>query len=269
MGIAMPVPIALAYGGRFTALVNVIYVDGLGNVLYSGVIPCEEGKNTLSAPRQYNGCSLTSSEEKDVYVKNGAPTPDSVLFRYARPAGGGSSGSSSAGVRSLVFPAGWDTQFKPSTATAVCEGKISNEGRYANLYNLADNDPSTTFWWLIWRSERTDNVPEITAFFHGDTIGAVAVRPGNLTSSSAYYRYARPCRFRLRLYLTSGGATDTWISFPDRYSLDYAVCSLPCGPIANVSRVEFFLDGGANEAFYTGSEETYYIHVADIQFYNR
>ena len=32
--------------------------------------------------------------------------------------------------------------------------------------------------------------------------------------------------------------------------------------------MDFYLDGGANEGFYEGSSERYYIHIADMQFYN-
>ncbi|MBR3743268.1 MAG: hypothetical protein IKN04_22905 [Clostridia bacterium] len=158
----------------------------------------------------------------------------------------------------MVFPYSWDTQFKPSLNNGL------NSDQYRNLNNLSDNNQYTTFWWVIWKNERTDSYPEITAYFNNATISSVGIRNGNPNN---YYGYARAKRFRVEIYTNGSYAGSTYIYLNDQNSSSYQIMSLG-RTYNNVTQIDFYLDGGANEGFYEGSSERYYIHIADIQFYN-
>ena len=197
-------------------------------------------------------------------------TPNPVVFYYNKvistPSNPNNGGTNQSAMGTIVAPYQWDTQFKPGTATATSDGNVSNGDRYKLLPYLSDNNVSTSFWWLIWRSERTDSIPEITAFFSGETINSIGIRNGNLRSSYTYYQYARVAQLRVKIFQTNGCVFETTIHLADMYSTDYQVCYLG-STYSDVSRVELFLDGGDQAGFYAGNEETYYIHIADLQFY--
>ena len=199
----------------------------------------------------------------------GVCSPSVINFYYSKisfPTEAPSSQNRVISTGSIVYPYDWDTQFKPGTATTVVEGKVDNENKYIRLPNLYDNNASTSFWWLIWKSEREDYIPEISALFNNATVSSVGIRNGNASSQSEYYKYARVRRFRVQIQY-SGGVSETYITLGDNYSKDYQKCSLG-RTYSGVTRIDFFLDGGANEGFYTGNSETYYIHIADMQFYD-
>ena len=240
-----------------------IYKDGIFSNSFSRTIY----SNTYIAPEEISGYTCISSGQTVTFDRTtGKCSPSSITFYYNKNTTSSLSNATSLSSR-VVTPCSWDTQFKPGTATAICEGKIDNENKYVRLPNLCDNNASTSFWWLIWKSERTDSVPEITAYFDNDTVSSVGIRNGNTNSQFDYYKYARVRRFKIRIFYGSGYYQDTYITMNDNYSRDYQKFNLG-GTYSNVTRIEFYLDGGANEGFYSGNSETYYIHIADMQFYN-
>ncbi len=186
------------------------------------------------------------------------------------PFGGGNSGSSSTGNsqagggtsggsprNAIVYPSSWDTQFKPALSSGM------NSEQYLNLNNLSDNNRYTTFWWVIWYSERTDSYPELTAYFNNETVSSIGIRNGH---PYQYYEYARLKRFRVEIYTYGAYAGSTYIYLDDINSGNYQNCSLG-RTYSGVTKMDFFLDGGTNEGFYAGNTEKYIIYIADMQFY--
>lgn len=159
----------------------------------------------------------------------------------------------------MVYPYSWDTQFKSGTTTA---GDGMNKNQYRYLNNLSDGNSSTTFWWVIWKSERTDSIPEITAYFNNSTIKTVGIWNGNPNN---YYGCARVKCLRAEIYTSNGYAGTEYLYFSDSSSFQRTSFNRS---YSNVQRIEFYLNGGANEGFYEGSSERYYIHIADMQFFN-
>lgn len=234
------------------------YIDGN---YYSSETKTISSSQYIS-PKTISGYTCTSGSQYVSFDSStGNCSPSTISFYYSKdaapaPAPGGL----------IVMPYDWDTQFKPGTATRIYNGKVDNENRYKRLPYLYDNDASTSFYWVIWKTERTDDIPEISALFNGATVSSVGIRNGNTKSQSNYYKYARVSRFRVRIYC-SIGVRETYITLNDNFTKDYQKCDLG-GTYSGVTRIDFFLDGGKNEGFYTGSSETYYIHISDMQFYN-
>ena len=206
-------------------------------------------------PKSISGYTCTSGGQYVTFdPSTGSCSPSVLYFYYIQDT-----------PATVVAPYDWDTQFKPGTATAIADGKIDNENRYLHLPDLYDDNPSTSFWWLIWKSERTDDIPEISALFHNATVSAVGIRNGNTSSEAAYETYAKARKFLVRIYY-SGGVKDTYITLENTYSRNYQKCSLG-GTYSGVTRIDFFLDGGGESCVYLGKTETYYIHISDMQFY--
>lgn len=156
----------------------------------------------------------------------------------------------------VVTPYRWDTQF------VLGMSKYSEKmDRSATLPNMYDDDPWTFYSWTVWTSDRSDNLPEFTAYFDGRTISSVAIRNGNARSSSSYYDNARPRRLKLVIYYGSQQAQTT-ITLPDHWSRDYQVFGLG-DTYQDVTRIELWLDG-----FATGRTDDglYCCCVSDIQF---
>lgn len=203
------------------------------------------------SPRVLDGYSVTSGS---AYVRfdaaSGACDPGSVSFSYRR-----NISAPPAPSYGRVTPSSWDTQFRPG----FC--RDTNDEQYRYLSRLGDDNASTAFWWVIWRTEREDSIPELTAFFNGDTVSTISIRNGNMSN---YQAYARAARFRVCVY-HAGGVTTAYVCLPDRFTRDYQTFSLG-GTYQGVSRIEMYLDGGDGVGFYSGSYEPYYIYVTDILF---
>ena len=160
----------------------------------------------------------------------------------------------------------WDTQFRPGIATAP-DGRGDNANVYLSLDNLHDNNPNTSLSWLLYVSERTDGIPEFTVGFSNASISAIGVRNGKTTSERDYRTFARLASIHLRIHTTTGDTLNTWVTLPDEYHADYQVLPLE-KTYNNVSSIELWIEGGANQGFYMGEGEyAYTIHVTDIQFY--
>ena len=131
--------------------------------------------------------------------------------------------------------------------------------------DLCDDDYKTSFNWLYYRSEASDTIPELTAYFNGETISSIGIRNGFLRNSYEYDQYAKPRNMTLDIFDTAGTRYTVEISIPEGYSTDYRFISL--GAVyQNVSRIEFWVSSiQANSS--ADSEHKYIVHIADIQFY--
>ena len=166
------------------------------------------------------------------------------------------------GTGRVVYPYEWDTQFKPGTTGT----NTYNDKRYLRLGNLGDDNWMTSFDWLIWSGERTDDIPEITAYFARETVSSIGIRNGYLRNKSEYYQYARASGLTVKIRDAYGREYHTTLRLPDEYSTEYRVFSLG-GTYTDVTRIEIWLD-----TFYYDEamdiEHRYVIHMADMQFYN-
>lgn len=161
----------------------------------------------------------------------------------------------------VVYPSDWDTQFKPGTTE-----KEYNFEQYKKLHRIDDDNISTMFDWLILFKERTDDIPELTAYFDGKAIGSIGIRNGNLKSAQEYYYYSRATRLTARIY-TREGVDRVQINIPDIYTTDYQTFSL--GKVyTNVNKIELWLDDFNYDENNTKAGR-YIIYIADIQFYDQ
>ena len=250
-----------------SATVTVYCYDEYGSYLNSYNETVSSGK-TIS-PRSISGYTATSGS---TYVSfnssTGTCSPSSVTFYYRKNSTTGrtttttttttttsNSGYSSPTGR-IVTPYSWDTQNKPGYTQ-------SSKDLYGTLSNLYDDNSRTNYWWTIWKAERQDDIPELTAYFSGDTVSSICIRNGKLGD---FRRFARLASFRIVIY-HNGGTSTTYVYLPDEENYDYQTLSLG-GTYSGVSRIEMYLNGGANEGYYKGSYEPYYIYITDIQFRN-
>ncbi|MBP5169667.1 MAG: hypothetical protein ILP14_10785 [Oscillospiraceae bacterium] len=181
----------------------------------------------------------------------GADT-DRDLYRY-KPYNPGQSGT-------LITPYMWETQFNPLDAISSY-----NTERYKRLPNIGDNNYATTYEWLIVSTEMQDSIPELTAWFYGNSVNSIGIRNGNLKDATEYFYYSRATSFTLKIYYN--GTMDTvMIEIPDRYTTDYQVFLLG-KTYENVSRIEFWLTNFNFDPNNTRAGK-YLLYMADIQFYN-
>jgi len=161
----------------------------------------------------------------------------------------------------LINPYGWDTQFQPG---GTGSGSY-NDKRYLKLGNLTDDNYRTSFDWLIWSGERTDDIPELTAYFSGETISSIGIRNGCLMNEEEYWLSARATGLRVTIYDYDGGEHSAYLEIPDVYTTEYRVFSLGRS-WGNVSRIDLWLDTyHCNETADIGHR--YVIHISDLQFY--
>lgn len=181
----------------------------------------------------------------------GVASPAAVHLLYRKRAG--SSASAITG-RKTVTPYMWDTQFK--------EGVSEKNAKWGKeLPNLYDNKRSTTFKWTVWSSEKNDDIPEITAYFNGQTVGAIGIRNGDASSEANYYSRARATQWRVRVWNQWNQYQDTLVYMNDVFSTDYQV--VPLSQIyTNVSRIEIFLMNYAK-----GSSYTHGLYISDMLFF--
>ncbi len=226
------------------ATVTVYCYDNSGNYLQSYTETISGSK--YISPKAISGYSATTgSKYINYYSSSGTCDPSVVYFYYNKNASPSPSGSGQA------IPSSWDTQFKPGSTGS------DNQNRYLDLKDLYDDNVNTTFWWLVWKSERTDEIPELTAYFNSDTVSSISVRNGYLAD---YSSYARPTCFRAVIY-HSGGVTTTDVYISDVRSYDYQTISLG-RTYYGVTRIELFL-----QTFRAGTGETmYYLCIADMKF---
>ena len=254
-GICTPASITFRYiKNAVSGKVKITCRDSRGSVIktYTETVT---GSKKIKPPA-ITGYKTTSSA-RTVTCTDGVCSPSKIEFVYelttVPPSGGGSSNPN------VVTPTMWDTQYKPGTATA---SNGSNADRIKNLPNLYDDNPDTSFFWLVWRSEWKDNVPEITAYFNGDTVSSIGIRNGKATSAATFAKYARATNFTVKVYDINGKQLNsTSIRIPDSFTQEYREFSLG-GTFENVGRIELYL-----VSYKIGKPEQNYLHISDIQFY--
>ena len=243
---------ALASGSTYDipATITVRCFDPYGNMLASYGVSITADETIY--PVGIAGYHCYSS--RTVYYYSGGYCSDPVIDFYYEPDG--------SGYGWAVYPYMWDTQFKPGTT----DPDKYNEKRVDRLGNVSDDNYRTSFDWLVWGSERKDDIPELTAYFDRQTISSIGIRNGYLNSMSEYYQYARASILRVTIYDCWGQSWETMIYIPDEYTTSYR--TFPLGATySDVTRVDIWLDS------YTRNDEAdnnhkNVIHIADIQFYN-
>ncbi|MBR1585340.1 MAG: hypothetical protein IJ662_07375 [Clostridia bacterium] len=255
-----------------TAPVTVIFQDIDGNYMGSDVRYLTPGSHTVKPERTFANYKLVGNAAYSVNVYyNGTASPSSVIFLYQynpptpKPTAAPTrkptatpkptKRPTSVPIKGkIVTPVGWDTQFKPETSSHNPRG-IEWIGR------LGDNDRSTVFRWTVWTSEWKDDIPEITAYFNGDTVGAIGIRNGNCSSASNYKADARGYNWKVRVWNMNGNHSDTTVTLSDSFSTEYQVVALK-KVYKNVDRIEIFLN-----KYRIGGTNTNSVAISDIRFY--
>lgn len=221
------------------------------------------GTHPVQTSRTFSHYTLIGVSSNTVYVGNNGVANPSVVhlyYRYQPPATVAPKAPTPRPVpvtgngRKEVRPYLWDTQYKEGTSA-----KNAKQGK--NLPNLYDNNPATTFQWTVWQSEWKDSVPEITAYFNGDTVGAIAIRNGDASSAKNFAKRARGTQWRVRVWTRLGQYQDTVINLSSSYSADYQIKSLN-QKYTDVERIELFL-----VRYKTGSSSTNGLYISDMKFY--
>ena len=245
--------------GAESGLVSVDCCDTDGKILkgYSEMIR----QSRYVYPQEIDGYRCLSNKVF-VQVNEGKCSPESIIFRYEKnqPVPSPVPKPSPVPVGRVVTPASWDTQFKPETAVSEF-----NMDRYKRLPNIGDDNADTTYEWLIVAQEKTDGIPELTAFFRGDTVSTIGIRNGNLKNEEEYFYYSRATIMTVMIYDSLGNVSSQMIEIPDEYSRDYWLFPLD-RTCTDVSRIEFWLND-----FHFDPDNVragkYLLYMADIQFY--
>ena len=245
---ATPVPYVYSM-----APVTLNFWDESGVFLGAEVQYMAPGTHSVQTTRTFSHYLLVSKSAETVYVNSrGAANPSVVnlFYRYYSPA---TPKPQPATGRREVKPYKWDTQYKEGTSA-------KNPTRGKLLPNLDDDNKDTTFQWTVWRSEWKDSVPEFTAYFNGETVGAVAFRNGDASSAKNFAKHARAIQWRVRVWNRYGQYQDIVVNLSSNYSADYQVKSLG-KKFTDVERVELFL-----VKYKTGSATPNGIYISDIKF---
>lgn len=133
---------------------------------------------------------------------------------------------------------------------------------------MLDNDPSTCYSYITWNSTGSDDVPELTFNFAGESLSEIWVRIGDQSSYNSYFGYARPGTIRVRV-------KTAWSSYDYVYAMDdyydtttvgngwmrgYQALALP-SVVSNVMAVELFIT-----SWNVGTIEKYNVCLSDILF---
>ncbi len=164
-------------------------------------------------------------------------------------------------IEGYVNPIGWDTQFRVGVTT-----KGANEQCYTRLPNLSDNVSNTRFFWINWTSERTDNIPDLSAFFDNATISGIKTRNGNVMGREYYEGNARVKMWRL--VITYGGKTEEIrLTIPDSYSADLREFGFG-KTYKKVTRIDFYVGDSEVEGYYAGNFDSSRnnITISDLLF---
>ena len=206
-------------------------------------------RTTRTVSQDYTLVGVTANIITVSYA--GVANPAAVHLLYRKKA---ASNTSSITGRKTVTPYYWDTQYKEGTSE-----KNAKWGK--ELPNLYDNKRSTTFKWTVWTSEWKDDIPEITAYFNGQTVGAIGIRNGDASSETNYYSRARATQWRVRVWNQWNQYQDTLVDMNDVFSTDYQVVPLS-QTYSNVSRIEIFL-----VRYTKGSTYANGLYISDMLFF--
>lgn len=209
------------------------------------------GAHTVQSPLSFDGYTLVGMTARQVNVSyNGVASPNTVHLLFRKGSGSGVAG------RTKVTPYRWDTRFKEGTSQ-----KNAKWGR--ELPNLYDDNRYTTFKWTVWTSEWNDGIPEITAYFNGDTVGAIGIRNGDAASEDTFRDCARATQWRIRVWNRYGQYQDTVVDMNRNYTADYQVFPLNQA-YTNVERVEIFMT-----RYTKGDRYTNGLYISDMMFFAR
>ncbi len=185
---------------------------------------------------------------------NPNPNPgDDSAYRYT---------NNRASTDRIAQPSQWSTQFNPLTAGGTDK---YNDNCYQKLGNLSDGDYRTSFSWLIWERDNKDSIPELTAYFNGETISAIGIRNGCQQSSYEYGQYARFRTMKIDLYDADGRKYSTEISIADSYSTDFQYFALGAS-YTNIVRADLWVTGFRSNREADLNHRNY-VHVSGIEFY--
>ena len=177
---------------------------------------------------------------------------DLCSFGYGQPNGWGGRERSddSWSSRIPIVPFAWDTQFKA--------GAAYNERSINILGRLHDGQPTPAFYYTMWRSQRTDSIPEFTAYFSSAGIRYIGLVNGSVQSPEEYRNRARVKELRVVCYTSAGQFTD-YIQVPDQYSREPQVFEL--SPNYPVATVEIYVT-----EIYEGAGDRYEVNIGEISF---
>ena len=245
--------------GAESGLVSVDCCDTDGKILKGYMEMIRQSRYIY--PQEIDGYSCIS-DKVFVQLNGGECSPANIVFRYEKnqPAPSPVPKPSPVPVGRVVLPTSWDTQFKPETAISEY-----NVDRYKRLPNIGDDNAATTYEWLIVAMEREDDIPELTAYFRGNTVSTIGIRNGNLKNEEEYFYYSRATMITVMIYDSYGNVSSQLIEIPDEYSMDYWLFPLD-RTYTDVSRIEFWLND-----FHFDPDNVragkYLLYMADIQFY--
>ncbi len=240
--------------------------DNTGDVLSFRYQTVYYGTNVIYAGKAPAGYELVSSNECYVTMDEyGNVSDTTVIFEYHNKSipydihrgeldvSSSQTGGSNNSQGGYVSHSGWDTQFR--------DGMSKNyPDLYLTLPYLYDGNLNTRFAYTIWKSEREDAIPEVTAFFNYATIGSIGIVNGHISTSSLYYQHARARNVTARIY-TSNGCYESHFTIPDTYTQNYQWFSLG-GSFSNVTQIDLFF-----EDYYIGQDSTKYeMNITDISF---
>lgn len=155
---------------------------------------------------------------------------------------------------------GADTVMPLACSTQFVEGEKGVCCNPEDVQKMLDDQPGTSYHWLIWRSVYTDSIPEFTFTFANDTISGFAIRAGKLSSPEAYAAHARPRDIMLTIVSNNRTYYEVF-TLPDGYSLDYAEFPLS-KTYEQVTEISLWY-----QACYKGEGDTMlYCYISDLRF---
>lgn len=169
----------------------------------------------------------------------------------------------------ICLPASAAKRKDAGIADPVTPISYTAQNNAEKIPNMLDDETPTSYYYTVWNSERTDDIPEVTFNFGGVTLGSIWVRNGDCESEQHYWEDARPHIVTVRVYTGDIGYTDIMYEMDDIYdpvTVDdywhegYQRMALPA-IFENTTRVDLFIQQWKN-----GSENTYNINITDIVF---
>ena len=149
-----------------------------------------------------------------------------------------------------AVPYAWDTQFKA--------GAAYNDKAINMLGRIHDGQPTPAFYYTNWRSQRTDSIPEFTAYFGGASLHRIGIINGSTLSPGEYSSKARVKEMRVVVH-TSYGDFGQYFNVADVFSQNYQYFELTCQ--GAVSSVDIYIID-----IYQGDRDTYEVNIGEIAF---
>lgn len=154
---------------------------------------------------------------------------------------------------SVIYPYEYTTQFQDDVKGSKCKP--------SQMKMIFDNNHSTNYYWTIWRSVYSDDIPEFTLSFNGVTINGLNIRTGNLANEQSYYSSARLKNISLDI-ISNGEIQHEYITLPDRYSLDYHQIRF-ARSCQDVTSIKIWY----HDAYKGIGESENHCYITDLEFY--